>query len=120
MNGLTTPWGDFVLTRHPERPGDPLRAWDTADELLLRHLAGDTGEPSAASARAENHAGGAPGHGAGAAAAGTVAPAGAPVDVSGGVVVLGDRWGTLATALAARRLEQLATGPLVQITDSYL
>ncbi|WP_282693644.1 methyltransferase [Streptomyces sp. CC208A] len=39
MNRLTTPWGDVTLTRHPEDPRDPLRAWDAADEYLLGHLA---------------------------------------------------------------------------------
>ncbi|MYZ39426.1 MULTISPECIES: methyltransferase, partial [unclassified Streptomyces] len=89
MNRLTTPWGEFGLTRFPELPRDTLRAWDTADEYLLRHLAGadsDTG----------------------------------PTDLSGTVVVLGDRWGALTTALAVRRLDQLRVEPLVQITDSYL
>ncbi|MER7624150.1 methyltransferase [Streptomyces sp. NPDC126503] len=42
MNRLTTSWGTFTLTRHPEDPRDPLRAWDAADEYLLGHLA-DTG-----------------------------------------------------------------------------
>ncbi|MCA1220878.1 methyltransferase [Streptomyces sp. 8L] len=84
MNGFTTPWGEYVLTRHPEDPRDPLRAWDSADSYPLRHLA-DTG-----------------------------------ADLTGTVVVLGDRWGAVTTALAAARLETLTTGPLVQITDSYL
>ncbi|MFV0130779.1 methyltransferase [Streptomyces sp. HMX112] len=39
MNRLTTPWGELRLARHPEDPRDPLRAWDAADEYLLRHLA---------------------------------------------------------------------------------
>ncbi|MET9430210.1 methyltransferase [Streptomyces sp. NPDC003036] len=39
MNRLTTPWGDAELARFPEDPRDPLRAWDAADEYLLRHLA---------------------------------------------------------------------------------
>ncbi|MGV9314831.1 methyltransferase [Streptomyces sp. NPDC003691] len=76
MNRLTTPWGDLALTRFPEDPRDPLRAWDAADEYLLRHLAEE----------------------------GT--------DLSGTLVVLGDRWGALTTSLAAHRP--------VQITDSYL
>ncbi|MFI9723291.1 methyltransferase [Streptomyces sp. NPDC052396] len=79
MNRFCTPWGDLELTRFPEDPRDPLRAWDSADEYLLRHLKGIDGEP---------------------------------VDMSGTVVVLGDRWGALATALAG-------FGP-VQISDSYL
>ncbi|MFE6887489.1 methyltransferase [Streptomyces sp. NPDC057694] len=36
---LTTPWSDLALTRHPEDPRDPLRAWDAADAYLLKHLA---------------------------------------------------------------------------------
>ncbi|MER8235690.1 methyltransferase [Streptomyces sp. NPDC094049] len=39
MNRLTTPWGAFTLTRHPEDPRDQLRAWDASDEYLLDHLA---------------------------------------------------------------------------------
>ncbi|GAA4927051.1 methyltransferase [Streptomyces coeruleoprunus] len=39
MNRLTTSWGEYALTRYPENPRDPLRAWDAADEYLLRHLA---------------------------------------------------------------------------------
>ncbi|MFF8609269.1 methyltransferase [Streptomyces sp. NPDC015346] len=79
MNRLTTSWGEFPLTRFPEDPRDPLRAWDASDEYLLRHLAEtDT-------------------------------------DLSGAVTVVGDRWGALTTALAAR-------GPadLTQVSDSYL
>ncbi|MGW7432654.1 methyltransferase [Streptomyces sp. NPDC054861] len=79
MNRLTTSWGTFPLTRFPEDPRDPLRAWDASDEYLLRHLA-------------ETDA-----------------------DLSGTVAVVGDRWGALATALAARR-----PGRLVQVGDSYL
>ncbi|MFI9201549.1 methyltransferase [Streptomyces sp. NPDC053048] len=80
MNCLTTPWGEIELARFPEDPRDTLRAWDAADEYLLRHLAGEDD--------------------------------GAPVDLSGTVVVVGDRWGALVTALAARRP--------TQITDSFL
>ncbi|RSS32433.1 50S rRNA methyltransferase, partial [Streptomyces sp. WAC08241] len=76
---MSTSWGAFTLTRHPEDPRDPLRAWDASDEYLLGHLA-DTG-----------------------------------TDLSGTVVVLGDRWGALVTALRAA-----GPGELVQITDSYL
>ncbi|ETK34909.1 50S rRNA methyltransferase [Microbispora sp. ATCC PTA-5024] len=76
---MTTSRGAFDLARFPEDPRDPFRAWDAADEYLLRHLDGiDAG----------------------------------PVDLSGTVVVLGDRWGALATALAAHRP--------VQIGDSFL
>ncbi|MFJ4688752.1 methyltransferase [Streptomyces sp. NPDC091377] len=73
---MTTPWGEFALSRFPEDPRDRLRAWDAADAYLLRHLA-------------ERE-----------------------VSLSGAVVVAGDRWGALATALARY-------GP-TQITDSFL
>ncbi|WP_330284550.1 methyltransferase [Streptomyces sp. NBC_00588] len=73
---MTTPWGELAPARFPEDPRERLRAWDAADEYLLRHLA-------------ERE-----------------------IPLSGTVVVLGDRWGALATALAAQRP--------VQITDSYL
>ncbi len=79
MNRLTTPWRDVDLARFPQDIRDPLRAWDAADEYLLRHLAGDGG---------------------------------APADLSGGLVVLGDRWGALSAALAGSRP--------AQISDSYL
>ncbi|WP_203992052.1 methyltransferase [Sphaerisporangium rufum] len=79
MNLMRTATGEFELARFPADPRDQLRAWDAADEYLLRHLADIDGEP---------------------------------VDLSGTVVVLGDRWGALATALAAHHP--------VQITDSYL
>lgn len=79
MNRLTTSAGEFDLTRFPEDPRDRLRAWDAADEYLLRHLEGVDGTP---------------------------------IDLSGTVVVLGDRWGALVTALAGHRP--------VQITDSFL
>ncbi|MFB7408719.1 MULTISPECIES: methyltransferase [unclassified Streptomyces] len=39
MNRLTTSWGAFTLTRHPEDPRDQLRAWDASDEYLLAALA---------------------------------------------------------------------------------
>ncbi|MEU9835192.1 methyltransferase [Streptosporangium sp. NPDC048047] len=79
MNRLSTSRGEFDLTRFPEDPRDPLRAWDAADEYLLRHL-GET--------------------------------EGGPAGLTGTVVVLGDRWGALVTALADHRP--------VQITDSHL
>ncbi|WP_055585428.1 methyltransferase [Streptacidiphilus griseoplanus] len=41
MNRLSTPWGEYDLARFPEDPRDRLRAWDAADEYLLRHLAED-------------------------------------------------------------------------------
>ncbi|SDH88852.1 16S rRNA (guanine1207-N2)-methyltransferase [Sinosporangium album] len=78
MNRLTIPQGEFDLTRFPEDPRDQFRAWNAADEYLLRHLHENV----------------------------------ASVDLTGTVVVLGDRWGALATALAAHRP--------AQITDSYL
>jgi 23S rRNA (guanine1835-N2)-methyltransferase len=69
---LRVPQGEFRLRRHPERDGDPLRAWDGADEMLLAHLAGFdlvTGERSA------------------------------PVPIEGTVAVVNDAWGALTTAL---------------------
>ncbi|MBM7439485.1 methyltransferase [Streptomyces sp. HB132] len=80
MNRLTTSQGEFDLARFPENPRDPLRAWDAADEYLLRRLEGAEGSE--------------------------------PVRPDGTVAVVGDRWGALATALAAH-------SPVV-ITDSYL
>src|SRR5690242_252056 len=77
MNRLSTPWGEYDLTRFPEDPRDQLRAWDAADEYLLRHLEG--------------------------------------IGLSGAVVALGDRWGALTTALAAR-----GAGSLTQISESFL
>ncbi|MFF0502215.1 methyltransferase [Streptomyces fimicarius] len=79
MNRLTTSQGAFDLARFPEHPRDPFRAWDAADEYLLRQLTD---------------------------------PETGPVDLAGTVAVVGDRWGALATALAAHRP--------VQISDSYL
>ncbi|WP_030915839.1 methyltransferase [Streptosporangium amethystogenes] len=76
MNRFTTSRGEFDLTRFPEDPRDPFRAWDAADEYLLRHLDDEQ------------------------------------ADLSGTVVVLGDRWGALVTALADHRP--------TQITDSFL
>ncbi|WP_280885438.1 methyltransferase [Streptomyces sp. LBL] len=73
---MTTPLGEFELSRFPADPRDRLRAWDASDTYLLRHLA-DEGVP-----------------------------------LSGTVVVVGDRWGALVTALAAHRP--------TQITDSFL
>ncbi|MEU4092869.1 methyltransferase [Streptomyces sp. NPDC026673] len=76
MNLFSTPWGALELTRFPADPRETLRAWDAADDYLLRHLA-ETG-----------------------------------ADLTGRITVLGDRWGALATALAAHRP--------TQITDSHL
>ncbi|GGZ07703.1 methyltransferase [Streptomyces nitrosporeus] len=48
MNRLTTSAGELGLARFPENPRDPLRAWDAADEYLLRRLDGaDGGDPVA-------------------------------------------------------------------------
>ncbi|MEO3785829.1 methyltransferase [Actinocorallia sp. B10E7] len=47
MNRLVTASGELELTRFPHRPQDPLRAWDAADEYLLRHL-DETGGPQGA------------------------------------------------------------------------
>ena len=85
MNRLIAAQGSYDLARFPADPRDTLRAWDASDEYLLRQLDGS------------------------AALDGTTAP---PVDLAGEVVVLGDRWGALATALAEHRP--------VQISDSYL
>jgi len=80
MNCLTTPWAEYDLTRFPEDSHGALRAWDAADQYLLRHLAeGNDGRPT---------------------------------DLSGTVVVVGDRWGALLTAVAGHGA--------VQITDSFL
>ncbi|MGW6917058.1 methyltransferase [Kitasatospora sp. NPDC054939] len=79
-----TPWGEFALTRYPEDPRERLRAWDAADHYLLQHLAG----------RADSAQGAA------------VDPAGREV------TVLGDRWGALATALAAHRPTQIGDSHL--------
>lgn len=87
MNRLTTARAEYTLARFPEDPRETLRAWDAADEYLLRQLDGT------------------------AALDGTPAE---PVPLTGDrtIVVLGDRWGALTTAVAH-------AGP-VQITDSYL
>ncbi|OKJ29760.1 methyltransferase [Streptomyces sp. CB01580] len=71
MNRLTTSEAGYELARFPEDPRDPFRAWDAADEYLLRRLEGADGTQ--------------------------------PVGLSGTVVVVGDRWGALGTALAAHR-----------------
>ncbi|MFE6868383.1 methyltransferase [Kitasatospora sp. NPDC057692] len=86
-----TPWGALVLTRHPEDPRERLRAWDAADEYLLRHL---SGEADSADGRATALAGRA-------------------------VTVLGDRWGALTTALATAPAEH-APARIAQISDSHL
>ncbi|CAG7656663.1 methyltransferase [Actinacidiphila bryophytorum] len=38
MYRFSTPWGDLDLTRYPQEPREQLRAWDAADDYLLRHL----------------------------------------------------------------------------------
>ncbi|WP_327292012.1 methyltransferase [Streptomyces sp. NBC_01198] len=80
MHRFSTPWGDLDLTRYPAEPREQLRAWDAADDYLLRHVA-------------------------------ETAPAGGATG-GGTTVLLGDRWGALATALADRHP--------VQISDSFL
>ncbi|MFG2822822.1 methyltransferase [Kitasatospora sp. NPDC048365] len=85
MNRFATPWGELALARFPEDPRDQLRAWDASDEYLLRYLAGEE-------LKGIEHP--------------------AAVDLSGEVVVVGDRWGALAVALAERRP--------TQIVDSFL
>ncbi|MFE7563992.1 methyltransferase [Kitasatospora sp. NPDC057500] len=86
-----TPWGPLDLTRYPEDPRERLRAWDAADEYLLRHLAGESdsaeGRPTALAGRA--------------------------------VTVLGDRWGALTTALATAPAGH-APARTTQISDSHL
>ncbi|WP_406378840.1 methyltransferase [Streptomyces sp. NBC_01618] len=43
MNRLTTSGAGYDLARFPENPRDPFRAWDAADEYLLRRLEGSDG-----------------------------------------------------------------------------
>ncbi|MEV4558007.1 methyltransferase [Kitasatospora sp. NPDC049285] len=99
MNLFTTAWGELELARFPVSPREQLRAWDAADEYLLRHLHGPDGA--------------------------------APVPLDGTVVVLGDRWGTLTTALtialtsadAADAADAAGTrtdATVTLVTDSYL
>ncbi|MHA6759465.1 methyltransferase [Streptacidiphilus sp. PAMC 29251] len=91
---MTTAHAEYSLARFPEDPRDTLRAWDASDEYLLRQLDGA------------------------AALDGTTSP---PVALTGTVVVLGDRWGALSTAVAAAQAADAAVdGTTVQITDSYL
>lgn len=87
MDRMTTARGDLDLARFPEDPRDPLRAWDAADDYLLRHL--DERE-------------------------------GGPVDLSGSLVVVGDRWGALSTALATALAAQHPVHRPTQIGDSFL
>ncbi|MER5807433.1 methyltransferase [Streptomyces sp. NPDC002033] len=82
---MTTPFGSYELTRYPIDPRDRLRAWDAADEYLLRHLDAGTGER------------------------GPVDLAGA-----GQITVIGDRWGALTTALAAHHPTQITDSSLTR------
>lgn len=43
MNRLTTSGAGYDLARFPEDPRDQFRAWDAADEYLLRRLEGSEG-----------------------------------------------------------------------------
>ncbi|MFD5183077.1 methyltransferase [Streptomyces sp. NPDC058372] len=87
MNRLTTAWGTHDLTRFPEDPRDPFRAWDAADAYLLRHLA-EAGALTGTDGRAR--------------------PDG------GALVVAQDRWGALTTALAAHRPVQISDSHLAR------
>ena len=49
MELLTVPQGQFSLSRYPRRKGELLRAWDAADEFVLRHLAAMDALPQAPS-----------------------------------------------------------------------
>ncbi|WP_327675819.1 methyltransferase [Kitasatospora sp. NBC_00458] len=83
---FATPWGSLDLTRYPEDPRERLRAWDAADEYLLRHLAGETDSAQDG-----------------------------PTDLTGrAVTVLGDRWGALTTALAGHAPVQISDSHLAQ------
>ncbi len=96
MSRFEVPQGSFTLTREPLRPKDPLRAWDAADELVLRHLAPpEAAPPDAASADAAS-----------------VDAAVSPIPDTGTVLVVNDAHGALSVALADRR-------PTV-LTDSYV
>ena len=48
---MRVPQGEFELARYPARADETLRAWDAADEFLLRHLTSGSGE--SANARTE-------------------------------------------------------------------
>ncbi|MFD9419863.1 methyltransferase [Streptomyces goshikiensis] len=84
MNRLTTPFGSYELTRFPEDPRDRLRAWDAADEYLLRHLDSGTGDRGPVDL------------------------------VGRRIAVLGDRWGALTTALAAHHPTQITDSSLTR------
>lgn len=99
MDRFTSPWGELDLTRFPDEPREQLRAFDAADAYALRHLAGDpgpaptAGHPEAAEDTARR-----------------------PLVPGTRVVVLGDRWGAVTTALAAG----VPGLDLTLVTDSYL
>ncbi|GIH25923.1 ribosomal RNA large subunit methyltransferase G [Acrocarpospora phusangensis] len=130
MNSLVTPVGEFELDRATGNARDGLRAWDAADEYLLRHLAetgllgplagsaAGSGADSATESVPDSPADSVTGANAGSSAgspAGSVAGSSAGSvtgSVTGSVAVFGDRWGAIATALAAY-------AP-VQISDSFL
>ena len=116
---MTTPWGALDLAPFPEDPLNRLRAWDASDAYLLRRLADlmdpgdrmdptdprdpmDRADPTDRADRADRVA--------------NLTDRAARVAngraLDGTVVVVGDRWGALATALHAHRP--------VQITDSFL
>jgi 23S rRNA (guanine1835-N2)-methyltransferase len=94
MTPVTTSLADLQLTRYPDVQGarEPLRAWDAADEYLLRYLAGVTGATDVPSGVAAG-----------------------PIDLSGTVAVFGDRWGALTTALAEHGPVQVTDSLLTQL-----
>jgi 23S rRNA (guanine1835-N2)-methyltransferase len=77
---FTTSQGEFDLARFPVLPRETMRAWDAADEYLLRQLR-ESG-------------------------------------VNGPPVVLNDRWGALATALAERNPTLISDSHLAQVATS--
>ncbi|MER7584237.1 methyltransferase [Kitasatospora sp. NPDC097691] len=83
-SSLATPWGTFDLTRFPEDSRERLRAWDAADEYLLRHLAGEAASAAGAATELADRR----------------------------IAVLGDRWGALTTALAGFRPVQISESHL--------
>ncbi|MFJ9338658.1 methyltransferase [Streptomyces sp. NPDC101733] len=83
---MTTPFGSYELNRFPADPRDQLRAWDAADEYLLRHLDAGTDERGPVDLAA----------------------------AAGRITVIGDRWGALTTALAAHRPTQITDSSLTR------
>ncbi|GAB7189600.1 methyltransferase [Kineococcus sp. NUM-3379] len=83
---------ELHLRRYPDSPRELLRAFDAADELLVDHVLGAPGVEED-----------------------TGLPAG--VALGAPVVLLGDRWGALATALAPAAGEGVG-GELLSVTDS--